>query len=155
MKRYIRSDNWRYDSGAYPHNSPQYIERLQSYMNDIPTDRNERARELLKGFVYQIFDDGCINLWFLTGNGRLDKNPGGVFEHSQQYLQAGGNIDLVTFTDDDGNVYTPYKDRKSINVTFTDGTSVDMTRSKAATLFAQTNKMGIYNPDYFKTPNLT
>ena len=89
------------------------------------------------GTIYVISPDVVVDMYVVDEWGHCGIIYGGMFEFVQDYLKDGGDINLVTFTDKLGNVYKPYPNRKSINVTFPNGSSIDLSRNKAEILYRQ------------------
>lgn len=148
MKRYIRAYK---DDGQhpYPYGSEKFEARVAECVDKLSDKYPGATVQNFGGTIYVISPEIGVDMYAVDDWGHCGKIYGGFFDYVQDYLKDGGDIDFVTFEDAAGNVYTPYKNRKSINVTFPNGSSVDMPRGKAETLYLQTNKQGIYNPDFW------
>lgn len=148
MKRYIRAYK---DDGQhpYPYGSEKFEARVAECADKLSDKYPGATVQHFGGIIYVISPEIGVDMYVVDDWGHYGIIYGGFFDYVQDYLKDGGDINLVTFEDAAGNVYTPYKNRKSINVTFPNGVSVDMPRGKAETLYLQTNKQGIYNPDFW------
>ena len=139
MKRYIRSADTQ--KAPYQWSSPEMKARVAECVANLERKYpNATVVPLRNSMIYVIHDYGQVEEFVVDAWGHCGKIYGGLWEYVKDFLDDGGDINLVTFTDKLGNVYTPYKGRRSFNVTFTDGSSVDMSRGKAETLFSQNNK---------------
>ena len=137
MKRYISSSYWSVKK-PYPWGSPEHETKVQECVDELQRKYPDATVQALRSCIYVISPEVGVNMYVVDDWGHCGKIYGGFFDFVQDYLKDGGDINLVTFTDKAGNVYTPYKNRKSINVTFPNGSSVDMPRGKAETLYLQT-----------------
>lgn len=148
MKRYIRAYH-DYPQPKYSWGSPERENRLQECAAELQQKYPDATVQTLRSCIYVISPKIGVDMYVVDDWGHCGKIYGGFFDYVQDYLKDGGDISLVTFTDKAGNVYTPYKNRKSINVTFPNGSSIDMPRGKAETLYLQTNKQGIFSPNFW------
>ena len=148
MKRYIRAYH-DYPQPKYPWGSPERENRLQECAAKLQQKYPDATVQILRSCIYVISPEIGVEMYVVNDWGHCGILYGGIFDYVQDYLKDGGDINLVTFTDNADNVYTPYKNRKSINVTFPNGSSIDMPRGKAAELYLKTNKQGIYNPNFW------
>lgn len=151
MKRYIRAYK-DYPNGKYSWGSPELEAKVQEHVQTLQERYPNATVQAFNSIIYVISPEIGVDMYVVDEWGHCGKLYGGFFDYVQDYLKDGGDINLVTFTDDAGNVYTPYKNRKSINVTFPNGSSIDMPRGKAETLYLHTNKQGFYNDSYKGTP---
>lgn len=147
MKRYIRVN--ASTSAKYPWGSPERKARVQECADDLSNKYPDATVQPIGSIIYVISPEVGVNMYVVDDWGHCGVLYGGFFDHVQDYLKDGGDISLVTFTDKAGNVYTPYKNRKSINVTFPNGSSLDLNRDKAAGLYLKTNQQGMYDPKFF------
>lgn len=152
MKRYIRAYK-DYPNGKYPWGSPELKDKVQEHMQNLQEEYSDATVQAFNSIIYVISPEVGVSMFVVDEWGHCGKIYGGFFDYVQDYLKDGGDINLVTFTDKLGNVYTPYKNRKSINVTFPNGSSVDMSRDKAAGLYLKSNQQGIYSPNFWKKSN--
>lgn len=135
MKRYIRGSGYIMSKKPYPYGSTEYDERVQECIDKMPKFDNVRDIVNFNGVIFQISENGFVQMSVVDEWGHWGRIYGSMWEYAQNFLKYGGDIELVTFTDDKGNTYTPYKNRKSIHVTFADGSEVDLPRGKAENLF--------------------
>lgn len=136
MKRYVKAYS-QYPQPKYPWGSPERQAKCEEYAKELEKKYPEATVQTLRSMIYVISPEGGVDMYVVDDWGHCGRIYGGFFEFVQDYLKDGGDINLVTFTDKLGNVYTPYKNRKSINVTFPNGTSVDLSRNKAEILYRQ------------------
>lgn len=136
MKRYVRAYQ-NFPQPKYPWGSPEREARVQECANELQKKYPDATVQALRSFVYVISPEVVVDMYVVDDWGHCGKIYGGLFDFVQDYLKDGGDIDLVTFTDKLGNVYTPYPNRKSINVTFPNGSSMDLSRNKAEILYRQ------------------
>ena len=148
MKRYIKAYH-DYPQPKYPWGSPERQARCEECAKELEKRYPGATIQIFNNTIYVISSEIGVNMYIVDDWGHCGIIYGGFFDFVQDYLKDGGDINLVTFTDKAGNVYTPYKNRKSINVTFPNGSSVDMPRSKAETLYLKTNKQGIFSPNFW------
>lgn len=148
MKRYIKAYK---DDGQhpYPYGSKEFEDRVAECAEQVAERYPGATIQTFGGIIYVISPEVGVDMYVVDDWGHCGIIYGGFFDFVQDYLKDGGDIELVTFTDNAGNVYTPYKNRKSINVTFPNGSSIDMPRGKAETLYLKTNEQGIYNPNFW------
>jgi hypothetical protein len=151
MYRYIKSSYFE-KPHPYPYGSQEFKDIVQEHVKHLSDKYSDATIQNFNGIIYVISPKIGVDMYVVDEWGHCGKLYGGFFDYVQDYLKDGGDINLVTFTDDAGNVYTPYKNRKSINVTFPNGSSVDLPRGKAETLYLHTNKQGFYNDSYKGTP---
>lgn len=147
MKRYVKA--YKNTQSPYPYGSPEFKELVEEYVKELQEKYPDATVQSFRGTIYVISPEVGVDMKVVDEWGHCGHIYGGIFDFVQDYLKDGGDINLVTFTDKAGNVYTPYKNRKSINVTFPNGSSIDMTRDKAAGLYLKSNKQGIYNPNFW------
>lgn len=136
MKRYVRAYH-DYPKGKYPWGSPERKAKCEEYARELEKKYPEATVQILGSIIYVISPKIGVDMYVVDDWGHCGKIYGGMFEFIPDYLKDGGDIDLVTFTDKAGNVYRPYPNRKSINVTFPNGTSMDLSRNKAEILYRQ------------------
>ena len=139
MYRYIRAYK-DYPNGKYPYGSQEFKNIVQEHVQNIKNKYPDATVQAFGGTIYVISPDVVVDMYVVDEWGHCGFIYGDLFEFVQDYLKDGGDINLVTFTDKLGNVYTPYKNRKSINVTFPNGSSVDLPRGKAANMYWQNNQ---------------
>ena len=154
MKRYVRAYH-DYPKGKYPWGSPELKAKVQEHVQKLQEEYSDATVQAFNSTIYVISPEVGAAMFVVDEWGHCGKIYGGFFDYVQDYLKDGGDINLVTFTDKLGNVYTPYKNRKSINVTFPNGSSIDMSRDKAAGLYLKSNQQGIYSPNFWKKSNPT
>jgi len=133
MKRYIRSSK-------YPWGSPERQAKCEEHAEALAKKYPDADIQILRSTIYVISPEIGVDMYVVDDWGHCGIIYGGFFDFVQDYLKDGGDIEKVTFTDKVGNVYTPYKNRKSINVTFPNGSSMDFSRDKAEALYFQSNK---------------
>lgn len=140
MKRYIYSSY--YDKPhPYPYGSEEYLNRVEECMKTIPTYDDTRAVVNLGGTIYVIGNNGFVDQWVVDDWGHCGHiYNGGMWAASQDFLRDGGDIDLVTFTDKQGVVYTPQKSKKRILVTTPDGSEFELNRGQAENMFMSNNR---------------
>jgi hypothetical protein len=125
----------------FPHGSKEYEDRVAECVEKLTVDDPElRAVVNFGGIIYRIWEYGSVEQYVVDEWGKCGILYGGLWEHSQEFLKDGGDVDLVTFTDKLGNTYTPYKNRKSIKVTTPNGAEFDLQRGKAENMFMSYNK---------------
>ena len=139
MKRYVRAYN-NYPQPKYPWGSPERQARCEECVKELEKKYPGADVQILRSTIYVISPEIGVDMYVVDDWGHCGIIYGGMFDFVQDYLKDGGDIDLVTFTDKLGNVYKPYPNRKSINVTFPNGSSMDLSRNKAEALYRQSNK---------------
>lgn len=147
MKRYVKA--YQETKAPYPWGSPERQQRVQECAEAISSKYPNATVQTFRSTIYAISPEIGVEMYVVNDWGKCGILYGGFFDYVQDYLKDGGDINLVTFTDKAGNVYTPYKNRKSINVTFPNGSSIDMNRNQAAGLYLKSNKQGIYDPNFW------
>lgn len=135
MKRYVKA--YDYPQPKYPWGSPERRAKCEEHAKELEKKYPGATVQILGSVIYVISPEVGVDMYVVDDWGHCGKIYGGFFDYVQDYLKDGGDISLVTFTDKLGNVYTPYKNRKSINVTFPNGASMDLSRNKAEILYRQ------------------
>lgn len=136
MKRYVRAYQ-NFPQPKYPWGSPEREARVQECADELQKKYPGATIQALRSCIYVISPEIGVDMYVVDDWGHCGIIYGGMFEFVQDYLKDGGDINLVTFTDKLGNVYKPYPNRKSINVTFPNGSSMDLSRNKAEILYRQ------------------
>ena len=136
MKRYVRAYQ-NYKQPKYPWGSPERQARCEECAKELEKRYPGATIQILNSTIYVISPEIGVDMFIVDDWGHCGILYGGMFEFVQDYLKDGGDINLVTFTDKLGNVYKPYPNRKSINVTFPNGASMDLSRNKAEILYRQ------------------
>ena len=136
MKKYIRSSYFPPEV-PYPWGSPERKAKCEEHARELEQKYPGATVQVLGSVIYVISPKIGVDMYVVDDWGHCGIIYGGMFEFVQDYLKDGGDIDLVTFTDKLGNVYKPYSNRKSINVTFPNGASMDLSRNKAEILYRQ------------------
>lgn len=147
MKRYVKA--YDYPQPKYPWGSSERRAKCEEHAKELEKKYPGATVQILGSIIYVISPDIGVEMYVVNDWGHCGILYGGFFDHVYDYLQDGGNIEDATFTDKLGNVYTPYKNRKSINVTFPNGSSIDLPRNKAAAMYLQNNKQGLYSPTFW------
>ena len=139
MKRYVRAYQ-NYPQPKYPWGSSERQARCEECAKELEKRYPGATIQILNSTIYVISPEIGVDMFVVDDWGHCGILYGGMFEFIPDYLKDGGDIDLVTFTDKLGNVYRPYPNRKSIYVTFPNGSSMDFSRNKAEALYWQSNK---------------
>lgn len=147
MYRYVKSTD--YVKHPYPWGSSEYTAKVSECVDKLSNKYPGANIQNFNGIIYVIEQDGNVDMYVVDDWGHCGIVYGSLWEYVTDFLKDGGDINLVTFTDKLGNVYTPYKNRKSINVTFPNGSSIDMPRGKAESMYLQNNEQGIYDPNFW------
>lgn len=131
LKLYIES--YQSHEPVFKFGSPEFNAHVQQCADKLPAIPNERATEIIDGIIYQISDNNFIDVWVVDSAWGNCKRYyiGSLFEAASMYVDDGGDIDLVTFTDKSGNTYAPIKKRKSVLVTTPEGAEFTVNRGKA------------------------
>ena len=148
MKRYVRSSYWPVKK-PYPYDSSEYDAKIQEHIEHLSKKYPHATIQNFGGIIYAISPEIGVDMYVVDEWGHCGIVYGSLWEYVTDFLKDGGDINLVTFTDKLGNVYTPYKNRKSINVTFPNGSSIDLARGKAESMYLQNNNQGIYDPNFW------
>ena len=139
MYRYIKSSYFE-NPHPYPYGSQEFKNIVQEHVEHLSDRYPDATIQNFNGIIYVISPKIGVDMYVVDDWGHC-----GITD----FLKDGGDINLVTFTDKLGNVYTPYKNRKSINVTFPNGSSIDLPRGKAESMYLQNNNQGIYDPNFW------
>ena len=136
MKKYVRSSYFPPEV-PYPWGSPERKAICEEHARELEKKYPGATVQILGSIIYVISPKIGVDMYVVNDWGHCGIIYGGMFEFIPDYLKDGGDIDLVTFTDKLGNVYRPYPNRKSINVTFPNGSSMDLSRNKAEILYRE------------------
>lgn len=129
----IKVEDYQQHTPRFRFGSAEFNDYVQQCADELPTVPNERATEVINGVIYKISNNNFIDVYVVDsawGNCRR-YYVGSLFEAASMYVDDGGDIDLVTFTDEFGNTYAPIKKRKSVLVTTPEGAEFTLNRGKA------------------------
>lgn len=122
-----------YHEPKFRWNSPEFKEYVQQCADKLPEIPNERTTVIIDNAIYQISNNAMVWIYVVDANWGSCKRyyAGGVFESASEFVDNGGDVDLVTFEDKAGNTYSPIKKRKSVLMRTPDGQEFKINRGQA------------------------
>lgn len=117
----------------FSYGTSEFNDYVRECADKLPEVPNERDTVIIRNTIYKISNNAFIDVYVVDANwGRCGRYyVGSLYDAVEMFLKDGGDVSLVTFTDAEGNTYTPNKKNRKILVTTTTGDEFYVSRAEA------------------------